>query len=131
MFLGLAVLAEQYTWAERWVKPVRLRALKGAADSVATWPRIVLSTAFALALIACGVLWVVSPDEPSWWPVDAGLWLPGGLWTGVTQVASGILALVLIGYSYRRFHGKPEAVAALQGEIGHADEDRQHAQKSS
>ena len=131
MFLGLAVLSEQYTWAERWVKPVRLRALKGAAESVETWPRIVLSTLFALALVACGVLWIAGPDEPSWWPVDAGLWLPGGLWTGVTQIGSGILALVLIGYSYRRFHGHPEAVAALEEEIDEADDDREKSHRSS
>ena len=131
MFLGLAILSEQYTWAERWVTPVRLRALKGAAESVATWPRIVMSTAFALALMACGLLWIVSPDEPSWWPADAGLWLPGGLWTGVTQILSGILALLLIGYSYRRFHDKPDALAELEHEIDDADDRRERTQKNS
>ncbi|PWN03255.1 hypothetical protein DJ010_09060 [Nocardioides silvaticus] len=123
MFAGLAVLSQQYEWAERWVEPVRLRALRGAAESVETWPRIVLSTVFSLGLIGCGVLWIIKPDVPSWWPLSDGWWLPGGVWTGVTQIVSGLLALVLIVYSYRRFHGKPDAVAALEGEIDEADAD--------
>ena len=123
MFAGLAVLSQQYEWAERWVDPIKFRALKGAAESVETWPRIVASTIFSLGLIGCGVLWIVNPDAPSWWPLDDDWWLPGGVWTGVTQIVSGILALALIVYSYRRFHGKPEAVDALQGEIEEADEE--------
>jgi len=113
LFGGLAVLSQQYDWAERRVAPIERRALKGAAESVETWPRIVLSSLFALGLIACGVLWIMSPPMPDWWPVSETFWLPGGLPTGITQIASGILALVLIVYSYRRFHGKPDAVAAI------------------
>jgi uncharacterized protein (TIGR02611 family) len=123
MFAGLAVLSQQYEWAERWVEPVRLRALKGAAESVETWPRIIASTVFAILLIGCGVLWIIKPDAPSWWPVSDGWWLPGGLWTGITQIVSGVLALALIVYSYRRFYGRQEAVEALEGEIEEADEE--------
>ncbi len=126
MFAGLAVLSQQYTWAERWVEPVRLRALRGAAESVETWPRIVASTIFALGLVACGVLWIASPAAPGWWPLADRWWLPGGLWTGITQIVSGILALVLIAYSYRRFHGKPEAVDALSWKIEDADDEMHH-----
>jgi hypothetical protein len=126
LFAGLAVLSQQYTWAERWVEPVRLRALRGAAESVETWPRIIASVAFALLLAACGVLWIVGPDAPSWWPVSDDWWLPGGIWTGITQDVSAILALVLIAYSYRRFHGRPDAVAILEGEIEEADEEIHH-----
>ena len=61
--------------------------------------------------------------DRSWWPLDDDWWLPGGVWTGVTQIVSGFLALALIVYSYRRFHGKPEAVLALQKEIDEADEE--------
>lgn len=121
--LGLAVLSQQYEWAERRLEPVRLRALKAAAEGVETWPRIVASTTFAVLLLGCGVLWIVKPDVPSWWPISDFWWLPGGVWTGVTQVVSGVLALVLIVYSYRRFHGRPDAVAALEEEIEDADEE--------
>lgn len=34
LFAGLAVLSQQYTWAERWLEPVQLRALRGAAQGV-------------------------------------------------------------------------------------------------
>ena len=96
MFAGLAVLSQQYEWAERWVEPVRLRALKAAAESVNTWPRIIASSVFSLGLVGCGVLWIINPDVPSWWPLDDAWWMPGGVWTGVTQIVSGILALALI-----------------------------------
>lgn len=124
MFAGLAVLSQQYDWAERWVEPVRLRALKGAAQSVETWPRIIASTAFSLGLVGCGVLWIIQPAAPSWWPVNDDWWLAGGVWTGVTQIVSGLLALLLIVYSYRRFYGRPDELRALQGEIDHADEEK-------
>jgi hypothetical protein len=121
--LGLAVLSQQYEWAERRLEPVRLRALKAAAEGVETWPRVIASAVFAVLLVACGVLWIVKPDVPSWWPLSDFWWLPGGLWTGVTQVASGVLALVLIVYSYRRFHGNPDALSDLEHEIEEADEE--------
>jgi hypothetical protein len=116
IFAGLALLSQQYDWAERRVEPVRIRALRGAAEGVETWPRITASLLGAVFLLACGVLWIMRPPAPDWWPLVESWWLPGGLWTGVTQVASAFIAVGLIVYSYRRFHGKPEAVAALRRE---------------
>ena len=117
IFAGLALLSQQYDWAERRVEPVRLRALRGAAEGVETWPRIVASCLGALVLAACGVLWILKPASPDWWPLSDTWWLPGGVWTGVTQIASAFIAWALIVYSYRRFHGKPEAVAELSRDI--------------
>ena len=117
IFAGLALLSQQYDWAERRVEPVRLRALRGAAEGVETWPRIVASCLGALVLAACGVLWILKPPAPAWWPIGDGWWLPGGVWTGVTQVASAFIALALIVYSFRRFHGKPEALESLKRDI--------------
>lgn len=120
VFGGLALLSQQHEWAERRLEPVRLRALRGAAEGVETWPRIVLSVLAALWVMGCGALWIVRPDVPGWWPVADRWWLFGGEWTGITLVGSGILALALIAYSYRRFHGKPEAVDALEHELEEA-----------
>lgn len=121
LFGGLAVLSQQYDWAERWLDPVKYRALKGAAESVETWPRIVFSTALAIGLIGCGVLWIWSPPAPEWWPVAERWWLPGGFAVAITQIVSAFIALALIVYSYRRFHGKPEAVAELHEATEAAD----------
>lgn len=126
LFAGLFVLSQQYDWAERRVEPVRLRALRGAAEGVETWPRIIASCLGAVVLAACGVYWIIKPPAPDWWPLSDTWWLPGGVWTGVTQIASAFIALALIGYSYRRFHGKPEAVAALSRNIDGSGRDRSH-----
>ncbi len=123
LFAGLAVLSQQYEWAERRLAPVKYRALKGAAESVETATRIVLSSLAVLVLVACGVLWTMSPPAPGWWPLRESWWLPGGLATAITQYASAAIAVATLVYSYRRFHGNPDAVAELEGEIEEADEE--------
>lgn len=124
LFAGMALLATQYEWAERRLAPIRLRALRGAADSVETWPRIVVSTLVAVWVGGCGVLWVVRPPAPEWWPVAERWWLVGGRATGITLIASFLLAIALLVYSYRRFHGRPEARAELEQEIEDPREPR-------
>ena len=60
------------------------------------------------------MLWIRSPQAPEWCQLAEGWWLPGGAATGVTQVASGLIALGLIVWSYRRYHGWPDRVAELK-----------------
>lgn len=127
IFAGLALLSQQYEWAERRVEPVRIRALLGAAEGVETWPRIVASCLGAVVLAACGVLWIIKPPAPEWWPVSETWWLPGGIWTGVTQVASAFIAIALIVYSYRRFHGHPEKAEELRRQIKGGGSERERA----
>jgi hypothetical protein len=106
---GLVILSQEYEWAEKRVEPIKRRALRAAADGVETNLRLTLSTLFALALGACGVLWILQPDQPDWWPFDADWsWLPGGWPTGATQLGSALVALALIVYSYRRFRLRGE-----------------------
>ena len=130
IFAGLALLSHQYDWADRRVEPVRLRALLGAAEGVETWPRIVASCGAAVALGACGVLWILKPPAPGWWPLSDAWWLPGGVWTGVTQVGSAVIALALIVYSYRRFHGRPDALDELRDQIKRGGNDGDAGQDS-
>jgi hypothetical protein len=79
------------------------RALEAAADGVETWPRILLSCLGVAVLFGLGVLWIVDPDVPGWWPLDEKWWLPGGWTAGVSIAFSGLIALSLIVYSIRHF----------------------------
>lgn len=100
-FAGLVLLSRQYAWAQRRVDTVRMRALQGAAQGVASWPRVAGSIAAAAVVLAAGVTWIVSPAAPRWWPLAQTWWLPGGAVVGASQLASAVLALALLGYSYR------------------------------
>ena len=108
LFAGLAILSQQYDWAARRVEPVQRKALQTAADSVQTWPRIVLSTLFALGLVAVGVVWGLRPPAPGWWPLDDRWWLIGGWGTGGTLIFSGIVALAMVAYSFVKFRHVPD-----------------------
>jgi len=121
VFAGLALLSQQYDWAERRTDPIKYRALKAAAEGVATWLRISVSLLGVVLLVACGVVWIQRPPAPSWWPLSDFWWLPGGLGTGITQLGSAVIAVALIVYSYRRFHGDRGAVAELDQKIKEAD----------
>ena len=44
IFAGMAILSQQYEWAEKRVDPVKKKALGGASDAVQTWPRIAFAT---------------------------------------------------------------------------------------
>jgi hypothetical protein len=111
---GLAVLAEQYEWAERRLEPVKVMAFKAAADGVQTWPRIIASCSGAIALGAIGVFWGIRPPAPGWWPIGDNWWLIGGWGTGSTLILSAVIALGFIVYSFRRFRGVPDPEAAAE-----------------
>ena len=119
VLLGVLILATQFEWAERRVEQVRRAALRGAADSVKTWPRIFLSVLGVVMLIGIGVVWGVHPDAPSWWPLDEKWWLYGSWGPGVTLIFSGTVAGVVLVYSFLNFrdikadqHEDSEAPAA-------------------
>jgi Putative transmembrane protein (PGPGW) len=101
--LGLWVLAKNYRWADRMLDPVKRAAYRGAAESVKSWPRIIMSTLLALAIIGVGVVWGIRPAAPSWWPLAEKWWLFGGWGTGAFLIASGLLALGLLGWSMKSF----------------------------
>ena len=121
LFGGLAILSQQYTWAERRVEPVKRKALQTAAEGVQSWPRIVMSSLFALGLIAVGVVWGLRPPAPGWWPLDERWWLLGGWGTGATLIFSGVVALAMIVYSYVNFRDSedPQGEAASVAQSDH------------
>jgi uncharacterized protein (TIGR02611 family) len=108
LFAGVALLATQYEWAERRLEPVKKAALHAAADSVKSWPRILMSVVGVLWLVALGIYWGISPPAPAWWPIDDRWWLMGGWGTGATLVGSGVIAGAMVVYSYFNFRDSSE-----------------------
>lgn len=92
---GLLILASEFPKLERYVDPVRDRAMKAAEDSVSSPLRIAGSVLAGLALIAAGVVWGLVPGLPL-----------AGWSTGTSLILSGIVLLVLLGYSYRRVQAR-------------------------
>lgn len=106
LFGGLALLSQRYEWARKRVEPVKDAAQRSAAQSVQTWPRIAMSSLGILALAAVGIVWGIGPDAPAWWPIDDKWWLFGGWGTGGTLIASSLIALALLVYSFREYRGR-------------------------
>lgn len=100
---GLWVHSNHYEWADRMLDPVKRQAYKTAADSVETWPRIVMSTLGAIGIGVVGVVWGISPAAPGWWPIDEKWWLVGGWGTGGVLIASAFVALGLLVWSFKTF----------------------------
>ena len=92
---GLLILANQFPSIDKYVDPVEKRAMKAMEESVASPLRITGSVLAGLALIAAGIVWGLNKQ----------LWL-GGWPTGSSLILSGVVLLVLLGYSYRRVRAK-------------------------
>ena len=122
---GLVVLSQQYEWAERRVEPVKREAMKGAARSVETWPRVIATALMAVVIAAAGVLWFVGPAMPDWYPLAERWWLPGGKATSISQFLSALIVVVLLVWSFRKFHGKPEEIEKVVSAAS-SDDDREH-----
>lgn len=113
MVAGLAILSQEYEWAERRIEPAKVKAFEVAAAGVKTRPRIVGSMISALVLMAIGVFWMVDPQIPELWIV--GPELPfGGIGTGLSVIVSSLVAVGLVVYSVRRFRGHSEQWAREQ-----------------
>ncbi|CAN5771449.1 hypothetical protein BH20ACT6_BH20ACT6_15230 [soil metagenome] len=102
ILVGLIVLASEFEWAARRVDWMRAQALSAAEYEVATVTRIAFSTLSGIAVMGVGVFWGLDPQIPEIWIVGPDL--PFGGWgTGAAIVAGGVLALVLLAYSVKRF----------------------------
>ncbi|MPZ83798.1 MAG: hypothetical protein GEV28_26760 [Actinophytocola sp.] len=88
---GLLILASEFPALERYVDPVRDRAMKAAEDSVSSPLRIAGSVCAGLGLIGAGVVWGLVPGLPF-----------GGWSTGSSLILSGLILFALLIWSYRR-----------------------------
>ena len=90
---GLLILANEFPTLERFIDPVRDRAMKAAEESVSSPLRIAGSILCGLALETAGVIWGLRVFP----------WLPLPGWsTGSSLILSGIVLFALLVWSYRR-----------------------------
>jgi hypothetical protein len=88
---GLLILASEFPALERYVDPVRDRAMKAAEDSVSSPLRIAGSVCAGLGLIGAGIAWGLLS------------WLPFSGWsTGSSLILSGLVLFALLIWSYRK-----------------------------
>lgn len=119
LLAGLIVLSQEYEWAARRVEPVKKKAFDVAKASVSSYPKILLSLVGTCSIIAFGLFLGLDPEIPRLatipevgpvGPIEVGPEVPFGGWaTGSSIAASGLVALALLAYSFKRFRG--EAVA--------------------
>lgn len=88
---GLIVLAREFPAVNRFIGPVRARAMQAAEESVSSPLRITGSVLAALVLIATGLVWGTVPGLPL-----------GGWSAGSGLILSGFLLAGLLVWSYRR-----------------------------
>lgn len=99
---GLVVLASEFEWAARRVDWMREKALDAAEYGVQTVLRIALSAAGGVAVMATGVFWGLDPQIPQVWIIGPELSF-GGWGVGAGLIVGGVIALVLLAYSIKRF----------------------------
>ncbi|MFG2016988.1 PGPGW domain-containing protein [Actinomadura geliboluensis] len=88
---GLLILAREFPAVDRYVEPVRERAIQAAEDSVTSWWRLTGSILTGLALFGAGVAWGLVEELPfSGWSTGSGL------------ILSGFILFGLLYWSYRR-----------------------------
>ena len=103
---GVALLAPHYTWAQRLLEPLRVKAVEAAKYGVATLPRITLSALGGLWLFVAGIVWWVSPTIPEFDVLGVGFGprLPASGWaTSLGLMSSAVAAWTLLAYSIHRW----------------------------
>lgn len=88
---GLLILAREFPGLDRYVEPVRERAIQAAEESVTSWWRLTGSILTGLALFGAGAAWGLVEELPfSGWSTGSGL------------ILSGFILFGLLYWSYRR-----------------------------
>jgi hypothetical protein len=92
---GLLILAREFPAVDKYVEPVRERAISAAEESVTSWWRLTGSILTGLALIGAGVAWGIVDELPfSGWSAGSGL------------ILSGLILFALLYWSYLRVKGR-------------------------
>lgn len=99
--VGLAILATEFAWAERYLGAARARAHKAAETSASSVPSIVFTVLFAIGLIVVGGLTFtdVFADLEVVGRDISGLLSP---WTGGVLLLSGVFLVGLTVYTRRQ-----------------------------
>jgi len=91
VFAGVVLLARAVPALDRFVAPVRVRAMRAAEESVSSRWRIAGSVLVGLFLLAAGAAWGLVPELPY-----------SGWATGASLIISGFVLFALLGWSRRR-----------------------------
>ncbi|MFJ6070717.1 PGPGW domain-containing protein [Streptomyces sp. NPDC093065] len=91
VFAGVVLLARAVPALDRFVAPVRVRAMRAAEESVSSRWRIAGSVSVGLFLLAAGLVWGLVPDLPY-----------SGWATGSSLIISGVVLFALLVWSHRR-----------------------------
>ncbi|MGH3243989.1 MAG: PGPGW domain-containing protein [Spirillospora sp.] len=88
---GLLILSREFPAVNRYVEPIREKAIQAAEDSVTSWWRLTGSILTGLTLLGAGVVWALVEELPlSGWSTGSGL------------ILSGFILFGLLYWSYRR-----------------------------
>ncbi|MBZ6257079.1 hypothetical protein KVH22_16230 [Streptomyces olivaceus] len=88
---GVVLLARAVPALDRFVAPVRVRAMRAAEESVSSGWRIAGSVLVGVFLVAAGVVWGLVPGLPY-----------SGWATGASLIVSGLVLFTLLVWSRRR-----------------------------
>ncbi|MET9193520.1 PGPGW domain-containing protein [Streptomyces olivaceus] len=88
---GVVLLARAVPALDRFVAPVRVRAMRAAEESVSSDWRIAGSVLVGVFLVAAGVVWGLVPGLPY-----------SGWATGASLIVSGLVLFTLLVWSRRR-----------------------------
>ncbi|GAA3988490.1 PGPGW domain-containing protein [Allokutzneria multivorans] len=102
---GLVTLAAEFPSLEKYVDPVRDRAMKGMEAAVSSPLNVAGSVLAGLGLIGLGVVWGLRLFP----------WLPLPGWaTGSSLIISGVILFGLLGYSYHRVSQRRRSAAGQE-----------------
>ncbi|WP_399897617.1 PGPGW domain-containing protein [Streptomyces sp. BBFR51] len=91
VFAGVVLLSRAVPALDRFVAPVRTRAMRAAEESVSSRWRIAGSVLVGVFLVTAGVVWGLVPQVPY-----------SGWATGASLIISGMVLFALLAWSHRR-----------------------------